>query len=167
MTTIDIILPLFFFCHCPFSSSPRLLRTSFDRSGCSGWQVCLKEAFAEVDAVFFLCRISTIGETGIVTRHTGVYDTQGGLSSRYIPALASLFHGAATAQGGDTGHQAALVAAATALVVWRRRLFVLHGGLALGRTILALGGTVLALRRAVLPLGRTVALDDGKKDASR
>lgn len=69
----------------------------------------------------------------------------------HIPALASLFDGAATAQSGDTAHQTALVTAATALVIRGRSLLVLHGSLALRRTI-------LTLRRAVLPLGRTVAL---------
>lgn len=82
----------------------------------------------------------------------------------HIPALASLFDGATTAQSGDTGHQAALFTAATALVIRGRRLFVLHGSLALRRTVLALRRTILTLRRAVLPLGRTVALEIG--DAS-
>jgi len=76
-------------------------------------------------------------------------------------ALASLFHRAATAQSGDTGHQAPLFAATAALVILGRSLFILHvlrgAVLALRRTVLTLGRTILTLRRAVLALRRTVA----------
>jgi hypothetical protein len=86
-------------------------------------------------------------------------------SNQNIPALATLFDGAATAQGGDAGHQAALVAAAAALLLGRR-LFVLHGRLALRRTVLALGRPILTLRGPVLTLGRTVALEKREERVS-
>lgn len=71
-------------------------------------------------------------------------------------ALASLFSNTATAHGRQTSCQAAATAALAATLL-RRRLLILHGGLALGWTvILPLRGTILSLRRAILALGRAV-----------
>lgn len=73
-----------------------------------------------------------------------------------LPALASLFSNTATAHGRQTSCQAAATAALAATLL-RRRLLILHGGLALGWTvILPLRGTILSLRRAILALGRAV-----------
>lgn len=71
-----------------------------------------------------------------------------------IPALASFFDSTAAAHGRNARHQA-VVAAATATAatsVIGRRLLVLHGLLALRRSV------VLALGRAIVSLRRTVAL---------
>lgn len=67
-----------------------------------------------------------------------------------VPALASFFNGAATADGGKTGNQAVVAAALLSAGVLGRSLLVLHGLLALRRTIvLALGRRILSLRRAI------------------
>lgn len=82
---------------------------------------------------YCVCRISKLAE--VVNKKKG-----------HIPALAALFHGATTAESGDTGHQAALVATATALRLRGRSLLVLHGSLALGSIVLALRRSTVGLK---------------------
>lgn len=67
-----------------------------------------------------------------------------------VPALASFFNGAATADGGKTGNQAVVAAALLSAGVLGRSLLVLHGLLALRRAIvLTLGRGILSLRGAI------------------
>lgn len=76
------------------------------------------------------------------------------LEEKDVPALASFFDGTAAADGGKTGNQA--VVAATLLAAslgGRGSLLVLHGLLALRRTVVLTLGSILSL-------GRTIALDD-------
>lgn len=90
-------------------------------------------------------------------------------TTKHLPAFATLFDGAATADGSETGNQA-VVATATTLAtgfLLRRSLLVLHGSLALRRTILTLGRTILALRGTVLTLRGAVALQNRKKQLVR
>jgi hypothetical protein len=72
-------------------------------------------------------------------------------------ALATLFDGAAEADGGETAEKTAIAAALAAFGGRRGLLLVLHGSLSAGGTtiVLALGRTILSLR--VLSLRGAVA----------
>lgn len=83
---------------------------------------------------------------------------------RHLPAFTTLFDSTAAADGSETGNQAIVAAALLATrFLMRRSLLVLHGSLALRRTILTLGRTILALRRTVLTLRGAVALQKSQE----
>lgn len=100
----------------------------------------LEEAFAAFKTVEYQLSTSAImHEKRIGAKGSG---------KQFLPALATLFDGAAEADGGETAEKTAIAAALAAFGGRRGLLLVLHGSLSAGGTtiVLALGRTILSLR---------------------